>query len=81
MRLPPSFSLPTALFLSLALAFSAGAAVAAGLSGEADPVDRPVPARRRNRHRRAHDREQALRSVRWTLVVENKPGAGGQSGR
>ena len=51
-----------------------------GLSREADPADRALPAGRRNRYGRAVRRAEAGEAMKATIVVDNRTGAGGAIG-
>ena len=70
---------------AVALAAIAGVAAGAGagcggeLSQQADPPDRPVRGRRRQRHLRAAGRRQGVGEfLGQQLVIENRPAAGGR---
>ena len=52
-------------------------AVRAGLAGQADPHDRPVPARRIHRRDGAADHAEAAGAAGADVLVDNKPGANG----
>ena len=50
------------------------AALAQGISRQADPADRAAGAGQRDRHGGAHPRRRARAAARPDVIVENKPG-------
>ena len=52
----------------------------AGVSDQADPPRRAVPRRRHHRHPRARGRAEADRGAGAAVIVDNRPGAGGNIG-
>ncbi len=80
MRLPPSFSLLTPIFLSFALALFAGAAMAQAYPAKPIRLIVPFPPGGGTDIAARTIANKLTDSVKWTFVVENKPGAGGNLG-
>jgi len=80
MRLLPSFSPLTAVFLSLTPALFAGAAMAQAYPAKAIRLIVPFPPGGGTDIAARTIASKLSDSVKWTFVVENKPGAGGNLG-
>ena len=80
MRLLPSFSPLTAVFLSLTPALFAGAAMAQAYPAKAIRLIVPFPPGGGTDITARTIANKLTDSVKWTFVVENKPGAGGNLG-
>jgi len=80
MRPPPSFSLLAAVFLSLTVALFAGAAIAQAYPAKPIRMIVPFPPGGGTDIAARTIANMLSGTVKWTFVVENKPGAGGNLG-